>query len=65
MILDDQGEVYILGIGKIKAEGRTLDEIANDIQNKVNENFLPEKSEARLFLEGIKYTFLYSWCLFL
>ena len=58
--LDDQGEVYILGIGKIKAEGRTLDEIANDIQNKVNENFLPEKSEARLFLEGIKYTFLYD-----
>lgn len=58
--IDDQGEVYILGIGKIKAEGRTLDEIENDIQNKVNENFLPEKSEARLFLEGIKYTFLYD-----
>ncbi len=60
LILDDQGEVYILGIGKIKAEGRTLDEIENDIQNKVNENFLPEKSEARLFLAGIKYTFLYD-----
>ena len=28
----------IKGIGKIKAEGRTIDEIANDIQNKVNEN---------------------------
>jgi polysaccharide export outer membrane protein len=56
----DQGEVYILGIGKIKAEGRTIDEIASEIQNKVNENFLPEKSEARLFLEGIKYTFLYD-----
>ena len=60
LMLDDQGEVYILGIGKIKAEGRTLDEIENDIQNKVNENFLPEKSEVRLFLEGIKYTFLYD-----
>ena len=58
--IDDQGEVYILGIGKIKAEGRTIDEIASEIQNKVNENFLPEKSEARLFLEGIKYTFLYD-----
>ena len=30
------------------------------IQNRVNENFLPEKSEVRLFLEGIKYTFLYD-----
>ena len=58
--IDDNGEIYILGVGKIKAEGRTIDEIANDIQNKVNENFLPEKSEARLFLEGIKYTFLYD-----
>lgn len=58
--IDDNGEIYILGIGKIKAEGRTIDEIANDIQNKVSENFLPEKSEARLFLEGIKYTFLYD-----
>ncbi len=58
--IDDNGEIYILGIGKIKAEGRTIDEIASEIQNKVNENFLPEKSEARLFLEGIKYTFLYD-----
>ena len=58
--IDDQGEVYILGIGKIKAEGRTIEEIQTDIQNRVNENFLPEKSEVRLFLEGIKYTFLYD-----
>ena len=58
--IDDNGEIYILGIGKIKAEGRTLDEIQTDIQNRVNENFLPEKSEVRLFLEGIKYTFLYD-----
>ena len=60
LMLDDQGEVYILGIGKIKAEGRTIEEIQTDIQNRVNENFLPEKSEVRLFLEGIKYTFLYD-----
>lgn len=58
--IDDNGEVYILGIGKIKAEGRTIEEIQTDIQNRVNENFLPEKSEVRLFLEGIKYTFLYD-----
>ena len=57
--IDEKGEIYILGIGKIKAEGRTIEEIQTDIQNRVNENFLPEKSEVRLFLEGIKYTFLY------
>ena len=57
--IDEKGEIYILGIGKIKAEGRTI-EIQTDIQNRVNENFLPEKSEVRLFLEGIKYTFLYD-----
>lgn len=58
--IDDNGEVYILGIGKIKAEGKTIEEISSEIQNKVNENFLPEKSEVRVFLEGIKYTFLYD-----
>lgn len=58
--IDEKGEIYILGIGKIKAEGRTIEEIQTDIQNRVNENFLPEKSEVRLFLEGIKYTFLYD-----
>ena len=47
--IDDPRQVYILGIGKIKAEGRTLDEIENDIQNKVNENFYQKKSEARFF----------------
>jgi len=58
--LDDNGEIYVFGIGKIKAEGRTTEEVALEIQEKVNENFLPGKSEARLFLEGIRYTFLYD-----
>ncbi len=58
--LDDNGEIYVFGIGKIKAEGRTTEEIALEIQDKVNENFLPGKSEVRLFLEGIRYTFLYD-----
>lgn len=56
--LDDNGDVYVLGMGKIKAEGRTTDEIATEIQQKVNENFLPEKAEVRVFLEGIRYTFV-------
>lgn len=56
--LDDNGEVYVFGIGRIKAEGKTTSEIATEIQQKVNENFLPEKSEVRVFLEGIRYTFL-------
>ena len=53
------GEIYILGIGKIKAEGRTIEEIQTDIQNKVNENFFTRKIKQD-FLEGIKYTFFYD-----
>ena len=56
--IDDEGYVYVMGMGKIKAEGRTIPEIAAEMQQKVNENFLPEKSEVRLFLEGIRYTFI-------
>ena len=56
--MDEEGYVYVMGMGKIKAEGRTIPEIAAEMQQKVNENFLPEKSEVRLFLEGIRYTFI-------
>lgn len=58
--LDENGDVFVFGIGKIKAEGRTTEEISAEIQEKVNENFLPGKSEVRVFLEGIKYTILYD-----
>jgi len=58
--LDENGEVYIFGIGKMKAEGKTTEQLSAEIQERVNENFLPEKSEVRIFLEGIKYTFLYD-----
>lgn len=58
--LDDEGNIYVFGIGNIKALGRTTNEIAAEIQEKVNENFLPGKSEVKLFLEGIKYTILYD-----
>ena len=56
--IDEEGYVYVMGMGKIKAEGRTIPEIAADMQQKVNENFLPEKSEVRLFMEGIRYSFI-------
>lgn len=56
--VDDEGFIYVLGMGKIKAEGRTTTEIAAEIQQKVNENFMPEKAEARVFLEGIRYSFV-------
>lgn len=58
--LDENGEIYIFGIGNIKAEGRTTSEVAAEIQEKVNFNFLPGKSEVRLNTEGIKYTVLYD-----
>lgn len=58
--LDENGEVYIFGIGKMKADGKTTQQLSQEIQEKVNENFLPEKSEVRIFLEGIKYTMLFD-----
>ena len=58
--LDENGDIYIFGIGKMKAEGKTTEQLSAEIQERVNENFLPEKSEVRIFLEGIKYTFLYD-----
>lgn len=56
--VDSKGEMYIFGIGYIKAEGRTVEDISQEIQTKVNENFLEGKSEVRLNLNGIKYFFL-------
>lgn len=53
--VDSKGEIFILGIGYIKAEGRTVEEISRDIQTGVNENFLEGKSEVRLNLDGIHY----------
>lgn len=56
--LDEAGFVDVFGVGKIKAEGKTTNELAAEIQGYVNENFLPGKSEVRVSLEGIKYYFL-------
>lgn len=56
--VDTKGEVNIFGIGFIKVEGRTLDEITAEIQEKVNENFQEGKSQVRLNTDGITYYIL-------
>lgn len=56
--VDSKGDINIFGIGFVKAEGRTLEEISQDIQVKVNENFQEGKSEVRLNTAGITYYIL-------
>lgn len=53
--VDSKGDINIMGIGFIKAEGRTVEEITQEIQTKVNENFVEGKSEVRLNTDGITY----------
>ena len=53
--VDSKGEINIFGIGYIKAEGRTIEDITQDIQQRVNENFVEGKSEVRLNTDGITY----------
>ena len=53
--VDSNGDIHVFGIGFIKAEGRTLREISEEIQEKVNENFVEGKSEVRLNTDGIRY----------
>lgn len=56
--VNSTGEIHVFGIGYIKAEGRTIEDIAQEIQTKVNENFLEGKSEVRLNIDGITYYIL-------
>lgn len=56
--VDSNGDVNVFGIGYIKAEGRTVEEVTKEIQEKVNLNFLEGKSEARLNIDGITYYIL-------
>ncbi|WP_292010226.1 polysaccharide biosynthesis/export family protein [Chryseobacterium sp.] len=56
--VDSRGEINVFGIGYIKAEGRTIEEVTKDIQDKVNENFQEGKAEARLNIDGITYYIL-------
>ena len=53
--VDSHGDIYVFGVGNIKAEGRTLEDISAEIQDKVNQNFLPGKSEVRVNIDGITY----------
>lgn len=56
--VDSNGDINVFGIGFVKAEGRTIDEITKEIQEKVNENFQEGKSEVRLNTDGITYYIL-------
>ncbi|WP_409013894.1 MULTISPECIES: polysaccharide biosynthesis/export family protein [Chryseobacterium] len=56
--VDSKGDINVFGIGYIKAEGRTIEEISQEIQDKVNENFQEGKSEVRLNTDGITYYIL-------
>ncbi|WP_045501269.1 polysaccharide biosynthesis/export family protein [Chryseobacterium sp. StRB126] len=56
--VDINGDINVFGIGYIKAEGRTLDDVSKEIQVKVNENFQEGKSEVRLNTDGITYYIL-------
>ena len=53
--VDSKGDVNIFGIGYVKAEGRTIEEVSEEIQQKVNENFQEGKSEVRLNTNGITF----------
>ncbi|MBW7676995.1 polysaccharide biosynthesis/export family protein [Chryseobacterium chendengshani] len=56
--VDSKGDINIFGIGYIKADGRTIEEVSQEIQDKVNENFQEGKSEVRLNINGITYYIL-------
>ncbi len=56
--VDSNGDINVFGIGYIKAEGRTIDDVAKEIQEKVNENFQQGKAEVRLNTDGITYYIL-------
>ena len=56
--VDSKGDVNIFGIGYIKAEGRTIEDMTKEIQEKVDENFVEGKSEVRLNTDGITYYIL-------
>jgi len=56
--VDSKGDINVFGIGYIKAEGRTIEEVTQELQVKVNENFQDGKSEVRLNTDGITYYIL-------
>lgn len=53
--VNSRGEVNIMGIGFVKVEGRTIEDVTEEIQLRVNENFVEGKSQVRLDTDGITY----------
>ena len=53
--VDSKGDINVFGIGFVKVEGRTIEEVSEEIQQKVNENFQEGKSEVRLNINGITF----------
>lgn len=56
--VDSKGDINVFGIGYVKAEGRTIEDITLELQEKVNENFQEGKAEVRLNTDGITYYIL-------
>ncbi|UWX60215.1 polysaccharide biosynthesis/export family protein [Chryseobacterium oranimense] len=56
--VDSKGDINVFGIGYVKAEGRTLEDVTQELQEKVNENFQEGKAEVRLNTDGITYYIL-------
>lgn len=56
--VDSRGDINVFGIGYVKAEGRTLEDVTQELQGKVNQNFVDGKSEVRLNTDGITYYIL-------
>lgn len=56
--VDSKGDINVFGIGFVKAEGRTLEDVTQELQEKVNENFQEGKAEVRLNTDGITYYIL-------
>ncbi|MEJ8597737.1 polysaccharide biosynthesis/export family protein [Riemerella anatipestifer] len=56
--VNSRGNIDIMGIGEIKAVGRTIEDIETEIQSRVNENFIEGKSQVRLNTDGITYYML-------
>lgn len=53
--VDSKGDIYVFGIGYFKVEGKTIEEVTEEIQQQVNKNFVEGKSEVRFNLDGITY----------
>lgn len=56
--VDSKGDINVFGIGYVKAEGRTVEDISQELQEKVNQNFQEGKAEVRLNTNGITYYIL-------